>query len=538
MAHIVIGDLTPRNQYTASSGQTIFDYDFPIFEDGDLKVYIGSTLQTLTTDYTVTGAGNDAGGTIVLTSGATAGDIVTVYRDLPVARSTDYQANGDLLAATLNDDFDKLVMMVQQIEYDVNNRCLRFGQFTTGIPLSEFTEDAADRANKVLAFDSNGDPNITQELGTYRGTDSTTTTANYVIRDLVKDSTTENVYICMADSPAGTLLTNTSYWTLIIDAAAAGASATAAAASAAAALVSETNAAASETAAAASETAAGTSETNAATSETNAASSATSASTSATNAATSETNAAASETAAASSASSASSSATSASSSASSASTSATNAASSASSASTSATNAASSASAASTSETNAASSATAAASSASSASTSATAAQAAVDSIENFYLGAEASDPTVDDNGGALTAGDWYFNTTTNKTRIYNGTSWQDAIVDTSGVVTKTSATGSAELPVGTTAQRDGSPSAGYLRWNSDDTSAEVYDGSAWTAVGGGNSTTEGLYEHAHTISANYSITSGNNAMSASPITIDSGVTVTVPTGSVWTLV
>ena len=48
-------------------------------------------------------------------------------------------------------------------------------------------------------------------------------------------------------------------------------------------------------------------------------------------------------------------------------------------------------------------------------------------------------------------------------------------------------------------------------------------------------NTTTKGLYEHAHTIAANYSITSGNNALTAGPITINSGVSVTVPTGSTW---
>lgn len=102
---------------------------------------------------------------------------------------------------------------------------------------------------------------------------------------------------------------------------------------------------------------------------------------------------------------------------------------------------------------------------------------------------------------------------------------------------ISQTSSTGSAPLPSGTTAQRDGTPSAGYLRWNTTDTSAEVYDGSAWTAVGGGNTTDEGLYEHSHTISANYSITSGNNALTAGPITINSGVSVTVPTGSTWVI-
>ena len=110
-------------------------------------------------------------------------------------------------------------------------------------------------------------------------------------------------------------------------------------------------------------------------------------------------------------------------------------------------------------------------------------------------------------------------------------------ASIDTDLLVARTSATGSAELPSGTTAQRDGSPSAGYLRWNTTDTSAEVYDGSAWAAVGGGNSTDEGLYEHANTISADYTIATGNNAGTFGPISIDSGISVTIPSGSVWTI-
>ena len=100
---------------------------------------------------------------------------------------------------------------------------------------------------------------------------------------------------------------------------------------------------------------------------------------------------------------------------------------------------------------------------------------------------------------------------------------------------IIKTLATGSAVLPAGTTAQRDGTPAAGYLRWNTTDTSAEVYDGTAWAAVGGGNTTDQGLHEHANTISANYVMTAGNNALTAGPITINTGVSVSIPTGSTW---
>jgi hypothetical protein len=51
-------------------------------------------------------------------------------------------------------------------------------------------------------------------------------------------------------------------------------------------------------------------------------------------------------------------------------------------------------------------------------------------------------------------------------------------------------------------------------------------------------NSTTKGLYEMANTISANYTIGTNNNAMSAGPITVNSGITVTVPSGSRWVIV
>ena len=58
---------------------------------------------------------------------------------------------------------------------------------------------------------------------------------------------------------------------------------------------------------------------------------------------------------------------------------------------------------------------------------------------------------------------------------------------------------------------------------------------GLTWAQISSGNTTANGLWEHANTISSNYSITSGNNAITAGPITINSGVSVTVPTGSTW---
>ena len=92
-------------------------------------------------------------------------------------------------------------------------------------------------------------------------------------------------------------------------------------------------------------------------------------------------------------------------------------------------------------------------------------------------------------------------------------------------------------QIPVGTTAQRPGSPSTGDFRFNSTTTSAEIYNGSEFTAVGGGAGATGGgndevFFESDTNVTTDYTITSGKNAHTVSPI-VNAGVTVTVPSGS-----
>jgi len=366
--------------------------------------------------------------------------------------------NDPMSADTIEDAHDKVVAITQELQEQID-RSIKLSRTNT-MTSTEFTVDASSRANKILAFDSAGEISVTQELGTYKGTDATTTTAAYVQRDIIKSTTAaqlNNVYICVADSVVGDLLTDTDHFELLVDAVAAGTSATAASSSATAAAASAAAALTSENNSATSESNAATSETNAATSATTASTAATNAATSETNAATSETNAATSETNAASSATSAASSATTATTQASAASTSATNAATSETNAATSATNAATSASNASTSETNAASSASTASTQASNAATSATNAassattasnaQTSVENIfDNFddrFLGTKTSDPTVDNDGNALSVGAVYYNSSANSVRFYNGSSW-DAPA-TSAATSATNAANSA---------------------------------------------------------------------------------------------
>ena len=107
---------------------------------------------------------------------------------------------------------------------------------------------------------------------------------------------------------------------------------------------------------------------------------------------------------------------------------------------------------------------------------------------------------------------------------------------------VSQTSSTGSAELPVGTTAQRDASPANGMLRYNSTENEFEGYANGAWGQIGGGSGATGGgsdlwAFEHDNTITTSYTITTGKNVISAGPLTINSGVVITVPSGSNWTI-
>jgi hypothetical protein len=102
---------------------------------------------------------------------------------------------------------------------------------------------------------------------------------------------------------------------------------------------------------------------------------------------------------------------------------------------------------------------------------------------------------------------------------------------------------TGRLRIPVGTTAQRPGTPIKGDLRFNDTAAEFEGYNGTAWGAIGGGGGA-EGsganavFYENDQEVTGNYTITTNKNALSAGPITINPGVTVTIPTGSVWTIV
>ncbi|HFT4517405.1 TPA: phage tail fiber protein, partial [Klebsiella pneumoniae] len=103
---------TPYNIYTANGLTTVFAYQFMIMNAGDIEVSINGTPQT--SGYTVQGAGQTGGGQVVFMTPPANGSVVMLLRKLVIKRDTDYQDNGDLLAETINADFDRLWLAMQQ----------------------------------------------------------------------------------------------------------------------------------------------------------------------------------------------------------------------------------------------------------------------------------------------------------------------------------------------------------------------------------------------------------------------------------------
>lgn len=147
----------PFSTYTGNGVTTNFAYTFKLATSADLRVLVEGVLQT--TGYNVTNAGNDSGGSIVFTVAPAAGARIVFARDVVLQRLTDYQYAGDFLSPTVNLDFDRLWMALQD-QSRLYSRAIK-------IPLDENTvttlPSAVNRAGRFLAFDSEG--NVTTSFG-------------------------------------------------------------------------------------------------------------------------------------------------------------------------------------------------------------------------------------------------------------------------------------------------------------------------------------------------------------------------------------
>lgn len=227
-----------RRVVLSASGTGPYSFNFEILANTDISVYRDDTLLTLTTDYTVT-INTNGTGYVTLTATPTGATQIAIVGDRAIQRTSDFTTGGDLFATTLNDELDSQTIFAQQ-NAEAAERALKAPQ-TDPTTIDMTLPRATLRANKVLSFDSSGNPSATDQIGSNRGNWASGTL--YYVRDLIKDTTNNNIWQCVTQhTSSGSLPIGTNAdaakWTLIVDAAAA-------ATSAANAATSETNAAAS-----------------------------------------------------------------------------------------------------------------------------------------------------------------------------------------------------------------------------------------------------------------------------------------------------
>jgi hypothetical protein len=617
---MTISSTTVRNSYSGDNSTTTFSYTFKIFADSDIQVIIRSadgteTIKTITTHYTVTGAGASGGGSVIFTSGniPTSTQTVVLRRNIPQTQAIDYIANDPFPAESHEEGLDRATMAIQQLQEELT-RSIKLSKTNT-MTSTEFSVGASDRANKILAFDTNGELSVTQELGTNRGNWSSGVTFN--ARDIVKDSSNNNVYLCnTTHTSTGTTPISSNAdvakWDLIVDAQSATNSANAAANSASNSSNFANNSSNSANASAnhasnssnfannasnsantastyladvsANANAAANSAANSSNFANNSSNSANSASNHSANSSNFANNSSNSANTSANHASNSSNFANNSSNSANASSNHSANSSNfannssnhaanssnfanaSSNHASNSSNHSANSSNFANTSSNHAANSsnfsnnssnfANTASNAANAANAARDAALSATDSFDDTYLGAKASDPTLDNDGDALNAGDLYYNTTAGNLKYYTGSAW---VAITSGGITDVVQDGTPQLGGNLDVNGNSivSVSNGNINITPNGTGSVVLDGLSYpqadgsanqvlktngsgvlsfTTLQGGNITTEGDYfSNYNTITADVTTTVAGtvNAALFGPISVNSGFTWTIASGS-----
>lgn len=146
-----------ENRVSLNGNGVTVDFSFPyrFLDNDDLKVYVDGDLQTITTDYTVVGAGLDGGGTVTFGTAPPAGIAnVVILRDPARTQELDLVENDPLPVEEVEKAFDLLTMIAQRLA-DLQGRSLTLDDADPAasltLPLS------ADRAGNLLGFDDNGD---------------------------------------------------------------------------------------------------------------------------------------------------------------------------------------------------------------------------------------------------------------------------------------------------------------------------------------------------------------------------------------------
>jgi len=151
---VTIANLITRNDYVASASQTTFPYTFKLLSSAHVKVYVNGISKTLTTDYTVSNVGVEAGGNVVFGTGLTLNDVVGLVRLVPLTQESDYVTNDILSSDMLENSLDKITMTQQELQRDQSDRVLKL-PLSSGLANVEFPA-SANRAGTVPRWKSDG----------------------------------------------------------------------------------------------------------------------------------------------------------------------------------------------------------------------------------------------------------------------------------------------------------------------------------------------------------------------------------------------
>lgn len=159
---MTVSSTTAKIQYSGNGTTTSFAVPWYFLANGDLQVILRSsagveTVQTLGTNYTVTGAGSTAGGTVLMTTAPATGTTLTIVRNVSLTQETDFLPNDRLPAESLEQTVDKLTMIVQQLDERMDRSLV--APVTDSGTLSNIP-NATNRAEKYLGFDASGNPTV------------------------------------------------------------------------------------------------------------------------------------------------------------------------------------------------------------------------------------------------------------------------------------------------------------------------------------------------------------------------------------------
>ncbi|BAQ86272.1 tail fiber [uncultured Mediterranean phage uvMED] len=156
---MTVSSLSVKNSYNGDNSTTSFAYTFPIHSTSELQVILRAangteTVQTITTHYSIVDNGA-AGGQVNFVTAPGTGIAVVLLRDTNLTQETDYISNDPFPAETHEAALDKLTLQQQELQEELN-RAIKISR-SNDIASSEITQTASTRAGKLLAFDANGD---------------------------------------------------------------------------------------------------------------------------------------------------------------------------------------------------------------------------------------------------------------------------------------------------------------------------------------------------------------------------------------------